>query len=254
MTDASAFLKDIKKSPDHYYIIHYSSEHLFDETISGSSPRITSIVVNHYSTGQIQSFAIHTVADLLGIPKAQVAAQYDLIEKEMLTQFFSFVAPRTQHLWVHWNMRTIVFGFEHLEHRYKHFTGQNAPTIPVENRINLNDVLRSKYGELYAAHPQMINLMRLQGDLPKHFLTGEQESQCFANQEFIRMHLSTISKVQFFGYAIRQAIRGKLRTQGKGLFVFIDRCLESRWSRVLTFTASMAGFSYLILRIAGLVR
>ena len=254
MADTTGFLKQIKKQPDGYFLIHYSSEHLFDESIQGNAPRITSIVVIHYSTRQIQSFAIHTVADTLGIAKQNVATQYDVIEAEMLRQFYAFVATRAQQLWVHWNMRSVVFGFEHLAHRYEVLNQQVAPLIPVENRINLSDVLREKYGELYAAHPQLLNLMRLQGELPKHFLTGEQESACFANQEFIRMHLSTMSKVQFFGYVIRQAIKGKLRTNGKSLFNLIDRLLESRWARVLSFTASMCGFTYLVCRLLGVVR
>jgi hypothetical protein len=83
----------------------------------------------------------------------------------------------------------------------------------------------------------MIGLIRLQGELPMHFLTGEQESACLARQDFIRMHLSTISKVQFFGYAIRQMLRGKLKTASKDIANRIDRLLDSR-------AASLAAFFY----------
>ena len=241
MADAASFFKDIKAHPESYYIIHYSSQHLFDEHIEGATPRITSVVVLQYSTGQLQSFAIHTAADLLGIPRANIAAQYDDVEREMLRQFYAFMATRTQHKWVHWNMRSIVFGFEHLAHRYQTLAGANAnmPNIPIDNRINLNDVLRNRYGDLYAEHPQMINLARLQGEIPMHFLTGEQESAAFANQEYIRMHMSTISKVQFFGYVIRQAIRGKLHTASRALANQIDRLLESRGARLTAFCVTV---------------
>jgi hypothetical protein len=258
MVDARSFLKEIKQHPDRFYIIHYSSEHLFDENIAGGTPRITSVVVSHFSTGQLQSFAIHTAADTLGIPRANIAAQYDAIEREMLRQFYEFMATRTQNYWVHWNMRSIVFGFEHLAHRYQTLTGGNpvAPDVPIGHRINLNDVLRAKYGELYADHPQLLNLMKLQGDLPMHFLTGEQESACFANQDFIRMHLSTISKVQFFSYVIKQAIRGKLKTISKDFVNRIDRLLESRVARVVAFgvTALSVGSwaVYFLFKIAAL--
>jgi hypothetical protein len=237
MVDTRTFLKEIKKHPERFYVIHYSSEHLFDENIQGGTPRITSVVISHFSTGQLQSFAIHTAADTLGIPRANVAAQYDAVEREMLRQLYQFMATRTQNFWVHWNMRSIVFGFEHLAHRYETLTGGTAavPQIPIDHRINLNDVLRSKYGDDYAEHPQMINLMRLQGDLPMHFLTGEQESACFANQDFIRMHLSTISKVQFFGYVIKQMLKGKLKTVSREWANRIDRLLESRTARLVAF-------------------
>jgi hypothetical protein len=239
--DANTFLKEIKRHPDNFYIIHYSSENLFDESTEGMTPRITSVVASHYATGQLQSFAIHTSADVLNIPRADVAAQYDAIEREMLRQLYDFMRTRTQHLWVHWNMRSITFGFEHLAHRYQILSGNDAPIIPVENRINLNDILREKFGSLYAAHPQMQNLMLLQGDLPIHFLTGEQESACFARQEFIRMHESTISKVQFFRSAIGRMLKGRLKTAGIGFANWIDRLLSSHWARVSTFFASILG-------------
>ena len=96
MVDARTFLKEIKKQPERFYIIHYSSEHLFDENIKGGTPRITSVVISHYSTGQLQSFAIHTAADSLGIPRANVAAQYDAVEREMLRQLYQFMATRAK--------------------------------------------------------------------------------------------------------------------------------------------------------------
>ena len=240
--NANNFIKEIKVHPDRFYIIHYSSENLFDHTIQGITPRITSVVISHYTTGQLQSFAIHTAADILGISRQDVAAQYDVVEREMLRQLYDFLSSRTQNFWIHWNMRSIVFGFEHLAHRYQTLSGGIVPpTVPVEHRINLNDVLREKYGELYAEHPQMINLIRMQGELPMHYLTGEQESVCFANQEFIRMHQSTISKVQFFRYAIGQLIKGKLKTAGKSIANRIDRLLDSRIARVTAFFISILG-------------
>lgn len=258
MVDARTFLKDIKAHPDRFYVIHYSSEHLFDEAIQGVTPRITSVVILHYSTGQIQSFAIHTAADALGISRENIAAQYDAIEREMLRQLYAFIGPRIQNFWVHWNMRSIVFGFEHLAHRYQTLSASTvAPIVPIDHRINLNDVLREKYGELYAEHPQMINLIRLQGEMPMHFLTGEQESACFANQDFIRMHLSTISKVHFFGYAIRQILKGKLKTASKDIANRIDRLLDSRIARLVAFFLSALSLGswivYFLVRIITLL-
>jgi hypothetical protein len=236
---SAQFLKEIKERPEKYYIVHYSSESLYDKTIQGNAPRITSIVVIHYATGQITSFAIHTVADILNIHKQNVVAQYDTIEAEMLRQFYDFAAPRAHLSWIHWNMRSVVFGFEHLSHRYEVLTGKKATDIPVESRVNLNDMLRDKYGDLYVPHKQMPNLIHMQGEMPKDYLTGEQESKCFANQDYIRMHLSTIGKVQFFAYAIRQMIAGKLKTSAKGIGVMIDRLLDSRANRVTVFTLSL---------------
>ena len=160
----------------------------------------------------------------------------------MLRQLYELIGPRTQAYWVHWNMRSVVYGFEHVAHRYRALTGGTiAPIIPVEHRINLNDVLREKYGDLYVAHPQLINLMRMQGDLPKDFLTGEQESACFSHREFIRMHQSTISKAQFLRHAIELLLKGRLKTNAIGIANRIDRLLSSQWARVLSFFTSVLG-------------
>jgi hypothetical protein len=49
------------------------------------------------------------------------------------------------------------------------------------------------------------------------------------------MHLSTISKVQFFAHVIKQMLKGKLKTASKECANRIDRLLESRTSRLVAF-------------------
>ena len=80
---------------------------------------------------------------------------------------------------------------------------------------------------------------------------GDEESACFGRMEFVAMNASTISKVQFFAYAITLAVKGKLKTVGKSYILFVDRLLENRYARLLAFTASMCGFIYLLLRVFG---
>jgi hypothetical protein len=241
MVDARSFFKAIRKNPAQYFIIHYSSEMLFDENLEGHSPRITSIVVMHYPTGQTQSFAFHLSADLLNIRKDDVDANLDEIEMNLLSRFYKFARDRRLMHWIHWNMRGQLFGFEHLEHRYRKLTGLDAPNIPVEVRLNLNDILRERYGQDYAPHKQLPNLMLLQGEMPKGFLEGKEESECFSRREFIRMNESTNTKVHFFRHVIDLALRGKLKTAGRSIANRIDRLLESRTSRVLAFTGTILG-------------
>jgi hypothetical protein len=81
---------------------------------------------------------------------------------------------------------------------------------------------------------------------------GDEESACFGRKEFVTMNASTISKVQFFAYAIALALKGKLRTAGKSYVVFVDRLLENRYARLFAFAASICGFLYLIVRVLGL--
>lgn len=241
MADAKSFFKSIRKSPGQYFIIHYSSEMLFDENLEGHSPRITSIVVMHYSTSQTQSFAFHLSADLLNIRKDDVDIHLDDIEMDLLSRFYKFVRDRRQMYWIHWNMRGQLFGFEHLEHRYRKLTGLEAPNIPVEVRLNLNDILRERYGRDYAEHPQLTNLMLLQGTPAKGFLQGKEEAECFNKREFIRMNESTNTKVHFFRHVIDLALGGKLKTAGRSIANRIDKLLESRTSRVLAFIGTILG-------------
>jgi hypothetical protein len=241
--DEKSFFKAIKKHPERYYLIHYSSERLFDEASGNLSPRITSVVIMHFQTRQIQSYALHAVAETLRIEREDVADRYDDIERELLTRLFDFIREHRQSNWIHWNMRSLVFGFEHLEHRYRLLTKTEAPVIPIESRLNLNDIFKIRYGADYAADPKLKHLMALQGEMPKQFMEGAEESEAFKKMEFIRMNASTISKVQFFRHAIDLALRGKLRTAGNLLVNRIDRLLESRTARVLAFTGTVLGLA-----------
>ncbi len=239
--DTSNFFKMIKKHPEQFFIVHYSSQSLFDDETQGLSPRITSIVVMHYATRQIVSFAVHTTAELLRVDKNDVESRYDDIEKEMLARFFDFLRDRLDRYWIHWNMRNITFGFEHLEHRSRCLGNADPPILHVDQRLNLNDIFSERYGPDFAPHPKMKNLILFNGALPQTFLDGPQEAAAFKAKEFIRMNTSTICKVEFFRYAIIAAERGKLRTAGKGWGVWIDRLLESRVAKIVTLAAALFG-------------
>jgi hypothetical protein len=239
--NTSNFFSNVSKNPDQFFIIHYSSQSLYDEGTEGLSPRITSIVAMHFATRQTMSFSVHAVAELMGISREEVASRYDDIEKEMLARFFDFLRDRLDHNWIHWNMRNLTFGFEHLEHRSRHLGNPDPPILNVEQRLNLNDILQEKYGRNYAQNPRMKNLVLLNGSLPQGFLDGAQEAAAFKAKEFIRMHASTISKVEFFRHTIILAQKGKLRTSSKGWGVRIDRLLESRLAKVAVLVAAVIG-------------
>ena len=98
--DSRAFLGAVKAHPERYFIIHYSSQSLYDDDQQGLSPRITSIVVRHLATGQTVSFAMHAVAEELGIARDNIAGEYDRIETELLERFYAFARDRrVQNCW-----------------------------------------------------------------------------------------------------------------------------------------------------------
>ena len=242
--DSRQFLKEIRRRPENFYVIHYSCQSLYDDN-EGLSPRITSIAVSHYATEQTVSFSTHAIAEELHIPREDVIPRFDEVEKKLLGDFYSFIRYRRDKYWIHWNMRNLTYGFEHLEHRYKVLGGEDAPVIPIERRINFNDILADRYGKNYASDPKLNSLMELNGGTHRHFLTGLEEVQAFQNGEFIRMHNSTLAKVGFLQSALRKFAKGKLHTSSRGLGVMLDKIFEHRSTKVVaavgTIISALAG-------------
>src|SRR5260370_40452043 len=114
-------------------------------------------------------------------------------------------------------MSNRAFGFEHLEHRYRSLCKSEPPSVPVEVQLNLNDILRQRYGSDYTSDPKMKNLMLLNGDRDIRFLQGQQEAEAFMKKEVMRMDRLTICKVEFFPHVISLPINWKICTAGKGL-------------------------------------
>lgn len=221
-------------------MIHYSCQSLYDDN-KALSPRITSIAVTHYATEQTVSFSTHSIAEELHIARENVLDCFDEVERRLLSEFYTFIRDRRDKYWVHWNMRNLTFGFEHLEHRHRVLGGNDATVIPVERRLNLNDLLADRYGSNYAAHPKMNSLMELNGGAHRHFLTGAEEVKAFQSNEFIRMHNSTLAKASFFLRTIHMLVRGKLKTASRGWGVALDKLFEGRTAKALGIVGAAVG-------------
>ncbi|MCH8501544.1 MAG: hypothetical protein LAT77_06495 [Aliidiomarina sp.] len=240
------FISGVKRHPENFYIIHYSCQSLNDEN-EGLSPRITSIAVQHLSTDQTVSFSMHAVAEELRVPKDDVKSRMDEVETVLLREFNEFIRDRRDKYWIHWNMRNLTYGFEHLQHRYRVLTGTELAAIPVERRINLSDMLRLRYGSGYVPHPQLINLMEINGGRHRHFLTGAEEVEAFSAGDYMRMHGSTLCKTGFYRRVINKLISGKLKTKSNSIGVLVDRLLESRIAKVIALTSALFGIMTSIL-------
>ncbi len=62
---ARIILKEIEESPREYLVIHYSCESFYDIR-DGRTPRITSIAIREFDSGQTHSFSIHKIAEKQG--------------------------------------------------------------------------------------------------------------------------------------------------------------------------------------------
>lgn len=230
-------LRDLADSPRSLLVIHYSCESLFNRP-QDATPRITSLAIRNYGSGQTTSFSIHKIAEIDHIPYADIAASYDKLEKQMLDEYFAFVRAHKDVHWLHWNMRDISFGFQAIEHRYKVLEG-NPEVIPDENKHNLAGLLIDIYGVHYAKHPRLTTLIELNDISKEDYLPGPEEAKAFEKKEYIKLHQSTLRKVDIFPNILGRVLDGKLKTQASFLELYgltpkdIGYWLKDHWLATL---------------------
>ncbi|MES1975406.1 MAG: hypothetical protein V4472_23360 [Pseudomonadota bacterium] len=230
-------LEKIKRHQNRCLIIHYACQSLYDDR-DGLSPSISNIVVKSLSNDQIVSFAAHLVAERLHIPKTEIVARFDEIERSLVEEFYAFVQLHTGDLWIHWNMVSIRFGFEAIAHRYYVLTGRNAPSIDVDNRIDLAGLLQGVYGYDYVPVPHMQKLMELNGGQRRDFVLGKDEVELFKQGEYARLHASTVSKVRFFSEVVDLILDRKLKTQKARIYVKAERAVDGLYAKLIGLAAS----------------
>lgn len=204
-------LRELDKRSENVLVIHYSCESFYDRP-DGSTPRITSIAARNLASGQTESFSIHKVAELRKIPTAEIRNHYDVLEKEMLDEFGQFLERNLHCTWVHWNMRDINYGFQAIEHRHKVLGGTPPQRLPEERKFDLARALISIYGVQYAGHPRLDTIVKLNKVTDKSFLVGKDEAAAFDNGEFVRLHQSTLRKVDILANLFGRTVDGSLKT------------------------------------------
>lgn len=208
--NAKQVLANIIKNAKSVILIHYSCESFYDRP-NGASPRITSIAVRNLASGQTASFSIHQVAERDGVAHDEIEQEYNRLEKMMLKEFYQYVAAHKDCTWLHWNMRDINYGFAALAHRCKVLGG-----TPVElHESNLCDFARlliALYGPGYVGHPRLTNLMKVNSISAKDFLTGQQEAEAFEQKEYVKLHQSTLRKVDVISNVVGRLAAGTLKT------------------------------------------
>src|SRR3972149_10854526 len=232
--DAKAQLARLIDNAENVVVIHYSCESFYD-CPNGSSPRITSIAVRNLGTGQTTSFSIHQMAERdKKLNAADIEANRDNCEKKMLRDFYDYVEMHQGHTWLHWNMRDINYGFPALAHRYKVLGGK--PFEFHESRLcDLARILVSMYGVGYAAHPRLASVVANNKISDLGFLNGEQEAKAFNNREYVKLHQSTLRKVDILANIAERTADGSLKTDARtseiygGYFSAITELMREHW-------------------------
>ncbi len=207
-------IDEIKSKCDHVLIIHYSCESFY-EIKDGRTPRVTSIAVKNFSTGQTSSFSIHKSAEQKGVSLKDIDARYHEFEKNMLDEYFDFIeSHRHGFTFVHWNMRDINYGFQAIEHRYK-VLGGNPLIIDDTRKFDLAKALSTIYGDNYIGHNssgRLHSLVEHNEMTMKGMLTGPEEAAAFEKKEFIKLHQSTLRKAGIMTDILERIVDRSLKT------------------------------------------
>lgn len=204
-------LDGVFQPAEHTVVVHYSCESFYDRDDNPKSPRVTSIAVRNLDSGQTKSFSIHLIAERQRLLES-IEQHYDQLEKEMLENFFDAVRERAHCRWLHWNMRDANYGFEALENRIKALGGMPVASVAEDKRVDLSRILVSIYGVGYIAHPRLESLMKYNSITARDFLTGKQEADAFENKQFVKLHQSTLRKVDILANIASRAHAGDLKT------------------------------------------
>ncbi|MBQ8247520.1 MAG: hypothetical protein IJZ42_10340 [Lachnospiraceae bacterium] len=242
---AKDIFKEIDKNPENYLIVHYSCESFYN-IADGHTPRITSIAVYSYASAQTDSFSIHKIAEKMHISMLEIESRYDELEKKMLDEYFEYIREHKNYKWIHWNMRDINYGFKAIEHRYEVLGGEPI-NVDDSNKIDLSRLFIQCYGVNYIEHPRMEKLLLLNNIQAKDYLKGADEAAAFAAKEYIKLHQSTLRKVDVFADLLNRAIQNTLKVKSKwyeihgispqGIF---DFCRDRWWIQCIMYVITLA--------------
>lgn len=235
---AKSHLTSLTNNAENVIVVHYSCQSFFDRP-DGTSPRITSVAVRNLGTGQTISFSIHQMAERgKKVKPDDINANYDALEKSMLKEFYEYAERHPSHTWLHWNMRDINYGFAALEHRFKVLGGKPFE-IHESRRCDLARLLVALYGIGYVPHPRLARLIERNKISDLGFLSGEDEAKAFENGEYVKLHQSTLRKVDILANIVERTADGTLRTNARrkeiyGSYVaFAAEMVREHWLFVL---------------------
>ena len=207
---AKTIIDSLYSKQDNILAIHYSCESFYDIK-DGRTPRITSIAIRYIQSGQTQSFSIHKIAEKTGIGFDKITDNYDQLEKSMLKEYFAFIKEHQHFKFVHWNMRNVNYGFQAIEHRYQVLGGKPFK-LQDTIKFDLARIIQARYSAKYAGHPRLPTLMDLNSMSKKNFLLGSEEAQAFENKEYVKLHQSTLRKVDIIDDILKRSAEGLLKT------------------------------------------
>ncbi len=238
-------LKEILKDKNKSIIIHYSCESFI--TTHGRTPRVTSICMRYIGNAQTKSFSIHLQAQFEKKDFNNLTdADYDELEKKMLDDFNEFVKKHKDFdfRWIHWNMRDASYGFDAIANRYR-ILGGDAFEIDAARRYDFPRILGKIYTYEYEKNEpdgRLLNLANRNNISTNDALKGVDESAAFENKEYLKLHKSTLTKVDIIDSIINRVAKEELKTNAtkKHIYGFtipgIMEIVKNNWILIALWT------------------
>ena len=236
-------LKEILKDKNKSVIIHYSCESFV--TSHGRTPRITSICMRYLGTAQTKSFSIHLQAQFDKKDFNNLSdTDYDEIEKKMLEEFYEFAKKHKDFKWIHWNMRDSNYGFEAIANRYRILGGEHFE-IDEDRRYDFPRILGKIYTYGYEKNKpdgRLLNLANRNNITTIDALKGIDESTAFDNKEYLKLHKSTLRKVDIIDSIIDRANNEELKVSASKKHIYgltipgIIEIIKNNWVLIAIWT------------------
>jgi hypothetical protein len=237
-----SLMRELCKDKLRCYVIHYSCESFV--TNHGNTPRVTSICLRNLKTAQTKSFSIHLQAQIRGLDFNNLTVpEYDMLEKEMLNEFSTFVKGNVGHKWIHWNMRDSNYGFEAINNRIKILGGQIFE-ITDDYKYDFPRILSLIYTNGYENNKlkgRLLNLAERNNITAVQALPGVEEANAFDDKDYLKLHLSTLRKVDIIAAIISRVenqdvkVKTNLReVYGLTIPGIVTLVKETPWLAVLT--------------------
>jgi len=189
-------LSEITKDKAKSLVIHYSCESFI--TNHGLTPRVTSICIKNINTGQTMSFSIHLQAQFNSLDINSLSiSEYDKLELLMLNEFSEYDKAHTSFKWVHWNMRDSNYGFEAINNRIRILKGVSFD-IDDDRKYDFPRILALIYTVKYENNKpsgRLLNLALRNNIGSENALTGGEEAKAFDDKQYLKLHMSTLKKV-----------------------------------------------------------
>lgn len=202
-------------------IVHYSCESFYGK--AGYAPRVTSIGILNRENNEAIVFSLHLSAQILKKDLVNLSsADLDEVEKYMLDEFSKYVQDHINYIWVHWHMRSASYGFQAISNRYRILGGKEI-SVPDINKIDLPDVFGKlfTYGfEANEPNGQLLNLANRNKISTRDALPGADEAIAFENKEYLKLHMSTLRKVEIIDRLLTTYQSDKLKHNAKVVEIY----------------------------------